>query len=519
MATRKDLASTSEIDLKTPSSLPPPAPTPSGHTQKQPRPPASNQPATRSTNTLHSTSDLHPTSSTPSLHHPKQPSRASSTVGSVSDLGGSQNQQQHRKVYGSRSLSTTGSLGSLGGSLGNLGKRRELGGGVSHRNVWFGSVGSVGEGGPGVSSASTLGGKKKFGSNGSLREPTLHGMLKFKFCRREEAEVYATKFSLDEDYVAAGLGDSRIQIYSTRSGELAQTLCPPPLSGSDVLPCTSIAFRPDNSSYRNRNVLLAGYADGRTIHWHVTSGQMMSTVQDGADAQVNCVTYSPGGGKFATASSDCTVRVFDGVSMQCEAAMSTGREGYTAGHSSKVFSVKFHPNDPNILVSGGWDNTLQMWDLRVGHSIRSIYGPHICGDSLDIDDTGERILTGSYARENQLQIWSFSKSQLIESISWSVMEGDRKSSFVYSAAFSKGKGGGNKYVLAGGAQGNANGLNEVKMFGMGSGKRAVGMAQGFSHSVYTTHMSSGEHMVAVGGGFRALYVYDVDPHQTTEFLF
>ena len=25
-----------------------------------------------------------------------------------------------------------------------------------------------------------------------------------------------------------------------------------------------------------------------------------------------------------------------------------------AGHSSRIFSVKFHPDDPNVIVSGGW---------------------------------------------------------------------------------------------------------------------------------------------------------------------
>jgi WD40 repeat protein len=37
-----------------------------------------------------------------------------------------------------------------------------------------------------------------------------------------------------------------------------------------------------------------------------------------------------------------------------------------------------------MILTGGWDNTVQFWDLRVGAAVRSFYGPHICGDSLDI---------------------------------------------------------------------------------------------------------------------------------------
>jgi len=64
------------------------------------------------------------------------------------------------------------------------------------------------------------------------------------------------------------------------------------------------------------------------------------------------------------------------------------------------------------FCSGGWDNTVQFWDIRfkilfffivfesvkeshqifflffvfsrVGKPVRSIFGPHICGDALDV---------------------------------------------------------------------------------------------------------------------------------------
>jgi WD40 repeat protein len=48
----------------------------------------------------------------------------------------------------------------------------------------------------------------------------------------------------------------------------------------------------------------------------------------------------------------------------------------TAGHVSRVFALKFHPMDRNLVISGGWDNTIQVWDLRCDHAIRSIFGPH-----------------------------------------------------------------------------------------------------------------------------------------------
>lgn len=30
------------------------------------------------------------------------------------------------------------------------------------------------------------------------------------------------------------------------------------------------------------------------------------------------------------------------------------------GHASRVFSLKYHPTDPHLLISGGWDDTVQV---------------------------------------------------------------------------------------------------------------------------------------------------------------
>ncbi|KAI9343767.1 WD40-repeat-containing domain protein [Zopfochytrium polystomum] len=431
------------------------------------------------------------------------------------------------------------------------------------------SVAGFSTGAPG--SASTFATTRRTGrSIGNLREPTFQGVFRPKFSRKCDSEVYCTKFSGDDDFVAIALGNSNVQVYSTRSNDYVRTLVATP--DGEKLPCTTLAFRPDNSSSKNRNVLAAGYADGRLIHWHPTSGQKISTISEG-DAQINCVTYQGGPGfnaeegaagrRFASCGSEGIVRVYDGANHRRIARMSGGTPGLTAGHSNRAFSVRFHPRDPNVLVSGGWDNTLQIWDVRVGHSVRSIHGPHVCGDAVDIDDAGDRILSASFAKSDQLQLWSFKDGRLLDTIPWSIMDGDRRASMLYSASFGHPRSsaaaatastvtstsaatqqqqqqlppappstastsltatataaatsapGGRQYVVAGGC----GVYNEVKLFSLAS-KRAVGMAQGFSQSVYSVALSASEKMVAVVGSFRALYVYDIDPHhQPGEFIY
>ncbi len=86
------------------------------------------------------------------------------------------------------------------------------------------------------------------------------------------------------------------------------------------------------------------------------------------------------------------------------------------GHSNRVFALKFDKEDGNILLSGGWDNNVKIWDVRSGQAVRSIYGPYICGDSLDLQDT--YVLTGSWRAEKQVQMWDLGTGELVEELSW-----------------------------------------------------------------------------------------------------
>ena len=40
------------------------------------------------------------------------------------------------------------------------------------------------------------------------------------------------------------------------------------------------------------------------------------------------------------------------------------------GHRLNVLSVKWHPSHHGNFISGGWDNTVHMWDVREHHSVR-----------------------------------------------------------------------------------------------------------------------------------------------------
>jgi len=101
------------------------------------------------------------------------------------------------------------------------------------------------------------------------------------------------------------------------------------------------------------------------------------------------------------------------------------------GHSNRVFCVKFDQDDPNLIVSAGWDKNVKVWDIRQPSPCRSVYGPYICGDSVDLHDGF--ILTGSYQDNHQLQLWDFGSSEHIEDINWDEGLPSDKPCFVYAS--------------------------------------------------------------------------------------
>ena len=66
------------------------------------------------------------------------------------------------------------------------------------------------------------------------------------------------------------------------------------------------------------------------------------------------------------------------------------------GHNSSVYALKHHPNDIWNFVSAGWDDTVHFWDRRESRSTRKIFGPHICGQAIDIDPVENTVLVRGF---------------------------------------------------------------------------------------------------------------------------
>lgn len=328
--------------------------------------------------------------------------------------------------------------------------------------------------------------------------PVAHRKVSPKFNLSDaDNEVFCIRFSPDDQYLAAACGNGSIRVYNAMTGKRAFLLN---AGKEDGLPTTQVRWRPQQSLSKTKNVLISVGADGRITHWHTSSGKCLHEIVEEGN-QLYCVDYVADGSQFATAGKKREVRIYDESTKKLAQVLVGGDSVNTPGHSNRVFSLKYHTQMRSVLVTGGWDNTVQFWDLRAGHAVRAIFGPHTCGDSVDIDDDGTTILTGSWRIDKQLQLWDFRSERLLETIPWHARGSLSQPCMLYAAQFSKGEG--SSMIAAGGS-----GANEAKLFDRRHGT-VFGTVMGLSRAVYSVDFAHGGSMFAVAGGDGCVRVLNI----------
>ena len=245
-------------------------------------------------------------------------------------------------------------------------------------------------------------------------------------------ECFTTAFNQDATFLACGYSNGHINIFN-----LVEKKDPIKFKVSDF-PVTSIKW-----NEKKKNIILVGSADGTVSHWHAKSGKLIHSIKEENNA-INCIDYSFDNKTFITAGNDITVRVYD-EDMKTEIAKMKPYLFDQPGHSGRIFCVKYFPNDTSTIYSGGWDKTIQFYDTRQCKVANSIYGPEICGDSLDL--CGNILASGAWSTQEQIQLWDIRTLKCICNVKWE-NNNVYKPTYIYSVKFNKSRD--NKYLAVSG---------------------------------------------------------------------
>ncbi len=131
---------------------------------------------------------------------------------------------------------------------------------------------------------------------------------------------------------------------------------------SETMPFTCLRWKPSIDN-KVSSTLVTTCSEGAIQHWQLNSGKCFHTIREEPNNNFFCLDFHPNGKQFAAAGMDCHIYLYDETTRQRTQKMKEGLKNQV-GHSNRVFVVKFHPQDHNILLSGGWDNTIQIYDLR-----------------------------------------------------------------------------------------------------------------------------------------------------------
>ncbi|CAD5114337.1 DgyrCDS3475 [Dimorphilus gyrociliatus] len=199
-------------------------------------------------------------------------------------------------------------------------------------------------------------------------------------CTFSENSVYSLQFN-SVGSLALGLADGTIQFRDSDHKQISTTKA---IDGD--IPVMSV-------KWIKKDGILATLASGSIIECSINTGDPQIRRLFKEPSGTNCLDISPNN-QATTGGSDGCLRIYD---LSSETMVRD-----CSWHTSRIFSVKW--KDYSVLVSGGWDNVIKLWDTRTrGTSVVNISGPHICGDAIDTFDNF--LLTGSWRKHSALELW------------------------------------------------------------------------------------------------------------------
>ncbi|CAG2194830.1 unnamed protein product [Mytilus edulis] len=169
------------------------------------------------------------------------------------------------------------------------------------------------------------------------------------------------KYSFDGETLAVGYGNGALRLFNATTGELLKDLRKTRYGGFQIM---CLRFHP-----KEHHILLAGTSEGLIFLCNTQDGTVTEKITE-KNNEINCLDFDCEGFNFATAGKDLNVRIYDTKTFQLDKTYggydSTQNPTEIASCAMRVFSLKYHPDKPNIFVTGGWENHLKEWSVLTG---------------------------------------------------------------------------------------------------------------------------------------------------------
>ena len=208
------------------------------------------------------------------------------------------------------------------------------------------------------------------------------------------AAVQSVAISPDGRFAVSGGWDATVKVWDLVKGRLVRTL------DDHTQPVEAVSFSPDGKW------IASGGLDGVVRLWDATTGECSRTLKETAGYMCAPVSFSPDSRLLATGTGAKT-----GVKIW-EVAGGRGPR-VLAGGAKDLQSVCFSPKG-QVLASGHFDSSVEVWDVEQGKQIRTIKAKSGV-NAISFSPDGTLMATGDF--DGALQIWDCATGRLVSTVS------------------------------------------------------------------------------------------------------
>ncbi|KAF1848249.1 WD40 repeat-like protein [Cucurbitaria berberidis CBS 394.84] len=164
-------------------------------------------------------------------------------------------------------------------------------------------------------------------------------------------------------------------------------------------PIAAVRFSPDGKW------IASASADCTIKIWDAHTGQLEHTLE-GHLAGVSTISWAPDSRILASGSDDKSIRLWD---------TTTGLAHPTPfiGHHNYVYSLAFSPKG-NMLVSGSYDEAVYLWDVRAARVMRSL--PAHSDPVGGVDFVRDGTLIVSCSHDGLIRVWDTATGQCLRTL-------------------------------------------------------------------------------------------------------